>query len=35
MRDKQKAPELFEGQGLDDHSFIEKHIIPALDATTV
>jgi hypothetical protein len=30
---KQKAPNLFERHGLDDDTFIEKHIKPALEAT--
>jgi len=30
---KKKAPDLFAELGLDDKSFIEKHIIPALNAT--
>jgi hypothetical protein len=30
---KKKAPDLFADLGLDDKTFIEKHIIPALNAT--
>jgi len=32
---KRKAPNLFERHGLDDDTFIEKHLIPALEATEV
>jgi hypothetical protein len=30
---KEKIPDLFARHGLDDDSFIEKHVIPALNAT--
>ena len=34
-RIKEKAPDLFARHGLDDDSFIDKHLLPALNATEV